>query len=116
MILSPWRKNSCKTGSVFLMFWTAEQLVRHFVIFNGLGVINYKLLPYFVFTGIHQRHQSFKSGKWLTYVFWCSIMIWLTVAIILQRKIFLMIKQCFMQLVPWLVFYSIIISYFCYCK
>ena len=96
------------------MFWTVGHLFRHFVIFNGLEVIDSEFLSYFVSTGIHQKRQNFRSGKWLTCAFWCSTMIWRTVVIILQRKIFLMIKQCFMQLVPWLVFCSTIISCFCY--
>jgi hypothetical protein len=65
--------------------------------------------------GIHQKHQSFKSGRWLTYASWCNIMIWLTVAIIPQRRTFSTIKQCYMQLGPWLVFLSVFFFFFFCC-
>lgn len=61
--------------------------------------------------GIHQKHLSFRSGRWRTCAFWCNTMIWPTVAITLQRRTFLMIKPCFMQQVPWLVLF---ISLWCW--
>lgn len=83
------------------MFWVVEQLPVFYMCW--CEATSHKSFLYVL--GIRQKRPSFRSGRWLTCASWCNIMIWLTVVITLQRRIFLTIKRCFMQQVPWLVLF-----------